>query len=86
MFRFVRMIVTKTFKALGHYGVVGWLLAILLVVGLVLASRGLPAHPVARSRPRRSGCSPGPSRCCASRDTDARTSDKPRSRVVTSTS
>lgn len=41
--RFVRMIVTATFNALGHYGVVGWLLAIVLVVGTALAWRGLPA-------------------------------------------
>jgi hypothetical protein len=40
VFRFVRMIVTSTFGALGHYGVLGWLLGILLVVGLAIAWRG----------------------------------------------
>jgi hypothetical protein len=39
VFQFVRMIVTATFGALGHYGVLGWALGILLVVGLVLAWR-----------------------------------------------
>jgi hypothetical protein len=39
VFRFVRMIVTASFSALGHYGVLGWLLGILLVGGLVLAWR-----------------------------------------------
>jgi hypothetical protein len=47
--RFVRMIVASTFGALGHYGVLGWLIGILLVGGLVLAWRGLPA-PARRAR------------------------------------
>ena len=42
-FHFVRMIVTSTFGAVGHYGGLGWLLGILLVGGLVLAWRGSPA-------------------------------------------
>jgi hypothetical protein len=43
------MIVASTFGALGHYGVLGWLIGILLVGGLVLAWRGLPA-PARRAR------------------------------------
>jgi hypothetical protein len=34
--RFVRMIVTSTFGALGRYGVLSWLIGIVLVIGLVV--------------------------------------------------
>jgi hypothetical protein len=40
--RFVRMIVTSTFGALGHYRVLSWLIAIVLVVGFVVWYRALP--------------------------------------------
>jgi hypothetical protein len=41
--RFVRLIVDATFGAIGHYPGLGWVLGALLVVGLVLAWRPLPA-------------------------------------------
>ena len=42
--RFVRMIVTSTFGALGRYGVLGWLIGIVLVVGLVFWWRDLAGN------------------------------------------
>ena len=47
--RFVRVIVAATFGAVGHYRGVGVVLGVLLVVGLVLAWRPLPAAEL-RSR------------------------------------